>query len=37
MIRFSNLSDEALDEEVIKFVLHFPCAGQKTLAGYLQS
>jgi len=37
VIRFSDLSDEALDEEVTKFVLHFPCAGQKTLAGYLQS
>ena len=37
MIEFSELSDEDLDELVAQFVNIFPCAGQKTLAGYLQT
>ena len=37
MVEFSEISDEDLDEFVIQFVNIFPCAGQKTLAGYLQT
>lgn len=36
-VRFSDISDQHLDELVTQFVNAFPCAGQKTLAGYLQS
>lgn len=37
VLRFSDMNDDALDEVVTKFVIDFPCAGQKTLSGYLQS
>ena len=37
VIRFSDLNDQDLDDLVTKFVIDFPCAGQKTLAGHLQS
>lgn len=37
LVRFSDISDQQLDELVTQFVNAFPCAGQKTLAGYLQS
>ena len=36
-MRFSDISDQSLDKLVSQFVNAFPCAGQKTLAGYLQS
>ena len=36
-VRFNDISDQSLDELVSQFVNAFPCAGQKTLAGYLQS
>ena len=36
MVEFSEISDVNLDELVAQFVNIFPCAGQKTLAGYLQ-
>lgn len=36
-VRFSDISDQNLDELVSQFVNTFPCAGQKTLAGYLHS
>ena len=37
MIEFSKISDVDLDELIAQFVNAFPCAGQKTLAGYLQT
>ena len=36
-VRFSVITDQDLDELVKQFVINFPCAGQKTLAGHLQS
>ena len=37
IIEYSTINDEDLDEIVSTFVADFPCAGQKTLAGYLSS
>ena len=37
IIEYSIINDEDLDEIVSTFVADFPCAGQKTLAGYLSS
>ena len=37
IVEFSEMSDQDLDELVAQFVNTFPCAGQKTLAGYLQT
>jgi len=37
MVEFSEINDQDLDELVAEFVNIFPCAGQKTLAGYLQT
>ena len=37
VIRFTDINDQSLDELVTNFVTNFPCAGQKTLAGYLES
>ena len=36
-IEYSTLSNQDLDEIVANFVVDFPCAGLKTLAGYLHS
>lgn len=32
LVRFTDISDQGLDELVSQFVNAFPCAGQKTLA-----
>lgn len=37
IIEYSTINDEDLDEIVSTFVADFPCAGQKTLGGYLCS
>jgi len=36
-VRFTEINDQNLDDLVCQFVNAFPCAGQKTLAGYLHS
>lgn len=37
IIEYSTIDDQDLDDIVTNFVADFPCAGQKTLAGYLNS
>ena len=37
IIKYSYIDDQDLDNIVVNFVADFPCAGQKTLAGFLYS
>ena len=37
LIQYSSISDAELDELVISFVVNFPTAGQKQIAGHLST